>query len=166
MRDQAIYLNGVFQSVLDEIVATQCQIPHWALFMQPHSASPIVYLRDNLPSPSDPVKLYASVSTDLQHVRYTANIISWRDKSKIPHGSELRKGIEKTLADYQPGEGGLYNIPEDGFSCNLLYVSHMKRLESPFRVDRLILKSDSRPLSPNRTTAGGWAYVLPEPAND
>ena len=166
MRDQAVYLNGVFESVLEEIVEAQSQHPYQVLFMQPHSPYPIVYLRDNPPSPGDPVRLYASITSDLQHVRYTADIVSWRDKSQIPHGSDLRKSIEKTLDEYQPGEGGLYNLPEDGFSCNLLYVAHVKRLESPFRVDRLILKNESRPLSGNRTTPGHWAYVLPEPATD
>ena len=163
MRDQAIYLNGVFESVLDEIVTAQDANPHQVLFLQPYSASPIVYLRDNLPTVGDPVRLYISISSDLQQVRYTANIVGWRDKSTILHDSDLRRSILQTLATHQPGEGGLYNVPEDGFSCNLIYVTRMRKLSQPFAVDNLILVSDDRPVSLNKTMPGGWMYVRPDP---
>lgn len=40
MRD-ALYLNGVFYSVLQEIVAVQSAVPDQPLFLQPYSDSQI-----------------------------------------------------------------------------------------------------------------------------
>ena len=165
MRDRAIYLNGVFKSVLEEIVTAQDASPYQVLFLQPYSASPIIYLRDNLPTVGDPVRLYVSISSDLQQVRYTANIVGWRDKSTIPHDSDLRRSILQTLETHQPGEGGLYNVPEGGFSCNLIYVTRMCKLSQPFGVDNLILVNDNRPVSLNKAMPGGWMYVWPDPVD-
>ena len=165
MRSQAIYMNGIFQVVLDDIVKVQTEYPHQVLFLQPYSSDAIAYLRDDPPTPSDPVKLYASVTDDLQHVRYTADVIAWRDKTLIPHDSDQHRNIEEIIAKYQPTEEGLYHVPEGGISRNLLYVMRMRRLAEPFSVDNLFLIDGNRPVSLNKTQPGGWMNVHPLPKN-
>ena len=109
------------------------------------------------------MQLYASVTDDLQHVRYTADVIAWRDKTLISHDSELHKNIEEIIAKYQPTEEGLFNASENGISRNLLYVMRMKRLAEPFSVDNLLLIDGNRPVSLNKTQPGGWMNVHPLP---
>jgi hypothetical protein len=45
---------------------------------------------------------------------------------------------------------------------NVLIVRGMVKLDEPFRVGHLIVRSTMAPLG-ERSTAGGWAFVLPDP---
>ncbi len=161
MRSQAVYMNGIYEDVLRDIARVHSTRPELQLYLQPYAEAAIAYLRDNPPDKFDPVRLYTSTTNDLQHVHYTADIIRWEDKTSIPN--DRRERILKRIADYQPTEGGLYNVPEDGISRNLLCVVRMQHLEEPFGVDRLINVKDNHPLPLTRTRPGGWIYVLPEP---
>ena len=162
MRSQALYLNGIFRKVLDDIAKHHATRPELQLYLQPYSEVAIAYLRDNPPDKSDPVRLYASTSADLERVSYVADIIRWEDKTTIPE--HRRERIRKRLEDFQPNEGGLYNVPEDGISRNLLTVVRMQRLGEPFSVTKLIKTVDNQPLGV-RSTAGGWAYVFAQPGS-
>lgn len=159
MRSEALYINGIFREVLDDIAEVHKTRPELQLYLQPYAESPMTHLRDAPPDKSDPARLYASTTDDLQHVSYTADIIRWEDKTTIP--DRRRERILKRIADYQPTEDGLYNVPEDGISRNLLCVLRMRRLDKPFSVTKLIKTIDNEPLGV-RSTAGGWAYVFAE----
>ena len=112
------------------------------------------------------VKLFASTTDDLRNVRYTADIIQWEHKRSIPDDKRTR--IVSDLEQFQPGEVEMFNLtdPEKDIGVNLIYVARMQRLDPPLPVEKLILLSRNRPVSPNRATPGGWAYVQPGPISD
>ncbi|MCY4417785.1 MAG: hypothetical protein OXE87_15985 [Chloroflexi bacterium] len=161
MREIALYVNGIFDSVFQDILAAQTLRPHRHYYLQPYARYPIAYLRDNPPTHDDSVRLYASTSEDLQKVHYTADLIRWEDKRTIPE--EKRARIFAELREFQPDEWGIVD-PHDvagDTGINLLYVTRVQQIARPFDVGELKLKSKNRPLLP-REVAGGIAYVFPK----
>ncbi len=159
IRQEAIFINGIFEVVLQEILAIQAEIPEQALFLQPFSAKRIVSLAENPPSVQDRVRLFLSVTTDLPVVRYVGEIMGWHNKQEL---SEKQAAVlQRLIWTLQPSEGGLYNIHSDEKrqSINLLHVWRIQELKTPFSVDQLHITSTNSPHSLNRTTAGGWSYV-------
>lgn len=159
MKGDALFLNGVYQSVLDEILAVQSVLPEQIMFLQPYKSQAIVRLRDDRPSVDDPMRLLISLTTSLATVGYAAEIVGWDDKRQLP-GTPRHRVLNRLICTLQPNEGGLYNLSqaEDGESVNLLHVRRLRAVASPFSVSRLT-KTDGEPLSDQRTTAGGWAYI-------
>jgi hypothetical protein len=159
LRNEAIFINGVYEGVLEEILNIQAELPWHVMYLQPHSSSPIVHLRDDLPSPEDPVHLYLSITTDLPTVKYVAEVVGWDDKTEIP--PEKSNVINRVIWTLQPSETGLYDASavKGKASVNLLYVWRMRKLARPFSVSRLVKTSNDEAVSPERTRAGGWVYV-------
>ena len=60
MRGDAIFLNGVYRAVLEDILKVQEHLPDQVMFLQPYAKDAIVRLRDNPPAAEDPVELYLS----------------------------------------------------------------------------------------------------------
>jgi hypothetical protein len=166
MKGEALFLNGVYQSVLDEILAVQSVLPEQIMFLQPYKSQAIVRLRDVPPSVDDPMRLLISLTSDLPTVRYAAEIVGWDDKRRLP-GTPRHRVLNRLICTLQPNEGGLYNLStaEDGESVNLLHVRRLRPLRAPFSVTQLT-KTEGGPVSDQRTTSGGWAYIqtagLPE----
>ena len=160
MRDYALFINGIYEVVLDDIAKAQAADPGLLLYLQPYAGSAIAALRDSPPSKDDSVLLYASTTSDLERVHYTAEIVRWDDKTQL--GPARRNLIERRLAQYQPTEDGLYDAAGDGdgTSINLLTVRNIVKIPEPFPVEHLIKVSDNQPHG-KRTTAGGWSYVHP-----
>jgi hypothetical protein len=160
MKREALFLNGVFQSVLDEILAVQSVLPEQILFLQPYKSHAIARLRDDPPSPADPMRLLISLTNDLPNVSYTAEIVGWDDKRRLP-GTPRHRVLNRLICTLQPNEGGLYDLSQakDGESVNLLHVWRLRRLANPFSVGQLVKIADSEPLSEDRTRSGGWSYV-------
>jgi len=159
MKPEALFINGVFESVLEEILRIQSVLPEQILYLQPHSSRVMTKLREYSPTIEDPMQLFVSTTTDLVRVSYKAEIVGWDDKRKLP---KRKRGIlNEIIAALQPGEGDLYNSSkiEGGESVNLLYIRRLKRIVAPFSVEQLEKTSDGEPLSTARTTAGGWSYV-------
>jgi hypothetical protein len=165
MKAEALFLNGVYESVLEEILAIQSVLPEQIMFLQPYKSVAIIRLRDDRPSVDDPMQLLVSLTTSLATVSFSGEIVGWDDKRQLP-GSARHRVLNRLICTLQPNEGGLYNLSQaqDGESVNLLHVRRL-RLAKPFSVSRLT-KSDGEPESDHRTTAGGWAYIrmgsLPE----
>jgi len=161
VRQQALFKNGVYESVLQEILKIQSVLPEQILFLQPHGPRPILNLQDSPPSVDDPMRLFLSTTDDFGHVRDTAEIVGWDDKTLL-HG-ERREAIEHVLNALQPSERGLYDAstPPGGKSINLIHIRRLKRLDQPLPVQRLLKVYGGSPLLP-RTQAGGWAYVWAE----
>jgi hypothetical protein len=107
----------------------------------------------------DKVCLYLSTTDDLPTVSYKAEIVGWDDKGAI--SEDKRRVITRLIYVLQPTELGLYNASGDGtgLSTNLLHVRRLTRVHPGFSVERLIKVADNSPISPNRTTSGGWSYV-------
>ena len=159
MREQALFINGIYRNGLDEILETQSVTPDETLFLQPYSASLIAMLRDNPPTIEDPVTLYASTTDDLTTVSYTAYIVKWEDKTQMDRSR--RNAVDETIRSFQPTERGLFDTPPESTKpCrNLLSIQRLIKLPSPFTVTNLIKISDDMPLSTNRTRSGGWSPV-------
>lgn len=159
MREQALFINGIFNTVLDEILEIQSVTPDKTLFLQPYSRSPIVMLRDNPPTIENPVTLYASTTDNLATVSYTADIVCWEDKTLLDKSRP--DAVDETIRSFQRQEGGLYDTsPTTGKLClNLLSIQRLVKLTSPYSVANLIKISDGKPLSTNRTRSGGWSPV-------
>ena len=156
MRETALFLNGVYRDVLDEIVAEQSAAPQGVLFLQPYSRVPIRLLKDNPPSPEAPVRLWASVSEDLRVVQYEAEIVGWEDKTAL--SPAYRRAVRAVLERHQPGELALFDGTAMQGSLNLLSVRHVTRVDA-FPVTRLIKVRGRQPLSANRSRSGGWSPV-------
>ena len=161
MKKQALFINGVYDSVLKEILVVQADLPDQILFLQPYKNAAMRELRDNPPSVEDPMRLYVSLTDDLPTVRYTAEIVGWEDKRQL---SNSKRGVlNRLIAALQPSETGLDNAATgqgtDGI--NLLYIRRLQSIPTPFPVSRLIKINDEIPLSENRTRSGGWSYVQP-----
>ena len=160
MKPEALFINGVFESVLKEILRIQSVLPEQVLYLQPHSAHTITKLRSDPPTIDDPMRLFMSTTTDLTNISYTAEIVGWNDKRTLTKSK--RRILNEIIAALQPGEGDLYNLSktQDGESVNLLFVRRLERVAVPFSVAELKKTSNGEPLSTARTTAGGWSYVM------
>ena len=155
MRTDALFINGIFVNVLDDILKTPSDTPDRVLFLQPYSHRAIVMLRNNPPTIEDPVKLYLSTSGELAIVSYTAEIVGWEDKTQLT--PERRDEVQGIIKSFQPSEGDLSSGEKP--SLNLLSIRRLVRLASPFSVANLIKVSDGKPFSTNRSRSGGWSRV-------
>lgn len=79
----ALYINGIFQSVLEEILSSQITRPGEPHFLQPYYPLTYTQLRDSKPTTENPITLYASVTSDLHHVSYVGEIVCWEDKTDM-----------------------------------------------------------------------------------
>ena len=161
MRDCAIFLNGVFENLLQQILRIQGRLPEHVMYLQPYSGSRIVLLDEHPPSTADPVQLFLSTTEKLSEVAYTCEIVRWEDKREL---KEYRIAqLNRTLSEFQPTEEGIYGLGEPGKPdmVNLLHVRRMKKLATPFSVSELRNIKDQQPLSTNRSRAGGWTYIVP-----
>lgn len=159
MSNNALFLNGVYESVLKEILAVQIVLPEQIMFLQPYSNRIIRNLQENPPSVESPMPLYISLTDDLANIHYQAEIVGWEDKRNL--SDEKRKVITTFLDTFQKNESGLYNVAKSGTgeSVNLLHIWRLQKIEKPFSVSLLVKISDNQPVSTKRETAGGWSYV-------
>lgn len=162
MKPIALFLNGVYEAVLEDILKVQRTLPEQIMFLQPYKSEAIARLRDEQASVDDPMRVLFSLTTDLKTVHYVGEIVGWDDKRTL--GGERKEAIVRVLRALQPTEGGgeLYDASRassgDG-SVNLLHVRRLRRLERPFSVTELRNAQSGESLSDARTTAGGWIYV-------
>jgi len=162
MRPEALFLNGVIEEVLLEIMEVQGALPEQVMFLQPHKGEGMARLREQRPTADEPLFLLISLTTDLAKVHYAAEIVGWDDKRHL--ADEKRRVLNRLICTLQPKEGGLYDASRmvGGKSVNLLHVRRLRRLRTPFSVGQLGKIADSEPLSEERTRAGGWSYVKAE----
>ena len=159
MSDDALFLNGVYESVLIEIFTVQSVLPEQIMFLQPYSNRIIRNLQANSPSVEFPMRIYFSLTNDLANIHYQAEIVGWEDKRIL---SNEKRGVITTFLDtFQKNESGLYNATKSGTgeSVNLLHIWRLQKLKNPFSVSSLIKISNNEPVSTKRETAGGWIYV-------
>jgi hypothetical protein len=158
MRDEALFINGIFESVLEEILEIQGPLPDQILFLQPYAGSRIAHFVGEEPTTADPVRLYLSTSTALGLVAYQAEVVGWSDKTKL--SNEERSALNRIIWSLQPHEHGLYDKAKRGgpASMNLLHIRRLNPVKPRFKVRRLSKTSNGTPLA-KRTTSGGWAYV-------
>ncbi len=83
MRHEALFINGVYRNVLEEILQIQEQLAEHIMYLQPYSGSVIKHLQDNPPSPDEPMLLLLSLTDDLPTVHFAAEIVGWEDKRQL-----------------------------------------------------------------------------------
>lgn len=159
--EYALYLNGVYESGLEEIQKAQSTDQKMVCYLQPYSSDTIVKLSESLPDLSSPITIYISTTSSLPFVSYRAKIVGWENKTEL--SSSRRAELNAHIQQNQPGETEIYKVGGNGKPCvNLISVVNMERLSTPIPVSSFIKISDKTPLKP-RTTSGGWSYVQPIP---
>ena len=166
MPEVALFMNGIYSQVLEDILKAQEEVPDGTFYLQPWTGTAIKMLRDNTPTPETPITLYASVTGDLNKVAYTAQVVGWEDKTRM--SAARRAQVTEALIKHQPGEGATEDAPASLYnasgtpgspSINLIHIRRLFQYDPPFSVSRLTKVSDGYPLADNRTRGGGWSYV-------
>jgi hypothetical protein len=108
----SLFINGVFEDTLIEILKNQKAYPGRHHYLQPYSSSRIVLLAKSAPSPEEPITLYLSVTKPLNLVSYRAKVVGWHDKRKLTPDdlAHLNQDVQK----YQPSEESIYLEGGDG----------------------------------------------------
>lgn len=154
-KGESIFINGVFEEVLQEILDAQSAHPGMVGYLQPYKPALISRLQKDPPNPKQPWKIFMSVTQALGEVRFEGEIVEWHDKSTL--GSEEIERLNAHFASHQPRERGLHL--EGQYGRNLLGIVNLRRIEPALSVSGFIKISDDLPLR-DRTRAGGWSYVL------
>lgn len=155
----ALFINGIYDAVMTEILAAQIAEPGNESFLQPYSGSIVRMLKENPPSSSSPVRLYISTTENLSKICYTAEIIKWEDKREIDE--PRRQTVLRHLEKFQTKECDLFRGQElgEGKAVNLVTIRNLRSLETLLPTSFLVKKSDREPLK-KRTRAGGWSEVF------
>ena len=164
-KKQALYLNGVYEVVLEEITKAQENDNDLVCYLQPYKAQAIKLLKKNTPSENTPTTLYISLTSSLNLVEYTAQVVGWDDKRDLVHNKVKLTALNKHITEHQPNEEEIYfySDKEKSKPCvNLLSVKNLKKITNPFSVKNLIKVSDDSPYKP-RTQSGGWSAVYEAP---
>ena len=75
--EKALFINGVYDDVLGEIIESQKNNPGKVFYLQPYSSSAIKLLRTESPTPDSAIPLYISTTNQLNQICYTAEIVGW-----------------------------------------------------------------------------------------
>ena len=160
-QSSALYINGVFESVLQEVMTAQEAEPSRVCFLQPYSASRIKLLTEEIPTPANPIRLYISLTDSLSVVSYRALVVGWHDKREL---SELEFArFNEHIKAYQPNEKEVFRTGGGGQICvNLIAIAQLERLPDRTPVSSFVKIIDGTPLM-ERTQSGGWSYVEVQP---
>lgn len=154
----ALFINGIYDSVLTEALAAQEARSGGVSYLQPYKGQVITMLREGAPTPKNPIRLYISTTANLSNICYTAEIIGWEDKRKL--SARRRSTISEHLRRLQPDEENLF-VGAEGVgekAVNLITIQDLRRLDSLHPTSVLKKTSDGLPLK-KRSRSGGWSEV-------
>ncbi|MBC8213102.1 MAG: HNH endonuclease [Candidatus Marinimicrobia bacterium] len=156
----ALYINGIFESVLTEIVTAQKNNDNLICYLQPYKSHKINWKNSVLPTEQNPITLYISTTDSLPIVTYKAKIVGWENKNEI--NEARREFLDNHIMKFQKGETEIY---EKG--VNLISIIELQKVQIPLSVQNFTKIDDNKPLK-TRTRAGGWSYVntLPNWVNE
>ena len=154
VKDRVFYANGVYKQVLEEILSAQKSNIDKAFYLQPYSFEIINELRDLTLEKGYKWQLYASITEDLNHIHYVADIIGWENKLGL--SSSRLDFLNEHIITLQPKET---KIDQDK-GINLISIRNIKKLPQPIPVNQCFKISDGSQLKP-RTQAGRWSYLFP-----
>jgi 5-methylcytosine-specific restriction protein A len=154
----ALFINGIYESVLSEILAAEETLGGGICYLQPYKSHAIAMLRQGAPSPESPIRLYISTTANLSNVCYTAEIIGWEDKREL--STRRRKEVNEHLRKLQPTETDLFEGVEKAgkTAVNLISIRNLKKLDSLYATNVLKKASDDLPLK-KRKRSGSWSEV-------
>ncbi|MFA5177573.1 MAG: HNH endonuclease signature motif containing protein [Candidatus Omnitrophota bacterium] len=155
----ALFINGVYATVLEEIISSQAMQGGGVNYLQPYKRAVIQMLKNSPPTMESPVTLYISTTKNLKNICYTAEIIDWRDKRELTNKEKTQ--VLAHLREYQPGEKALFAAEEEvgEKAVNLLTLRNVAHCTTLLPTSVLRKKSDGLALKP-RTRAGGWSEVF------
>jgi len=157
----ALFLNGVFEEVLEEILTAQQNTENLTCFLQPYSSRVIKLLEKNDFDIRPSIPFYLSTTLSLSSVVYVAEIVGWTNKRDLIGNKETLNKYNQQIKTTQPiqEEVYFYSDKEQSKECvNLIFVKNIKKLTHPLSTSYLTKKSDNLPLKP-RTRSGGWSSV-------
>lgn len=156
--ETALFINGIYDAVLTDILAAQTVQGGGESFLQPYKGQVISMLRERPPTSSAPVTLYISTTENLSKICYAAEIVRWEDKREL--SESRRQEVLKYLEKFQPKECNLFRGTElgQGKAVNLITIRNLHSLKAFHPSSNLKKKSDELPLKP-RKRAGGWSEV-------
>jgi len=154
----ALFINGIYKGVLTEILEAQQVIGNGESFIQPYKGHVIAMLKNSLPTPDVPLRLYISTTENLSQICYTAEIIGWEDKREL--SERRRQEVGDHLKRYQAGEADYFMEFDENAkkAVNLITIRSLIPLDSLYSTSLLRKVSDGLPLK-KRTRAGGWSEV-------
>ena len=158
--EKALFINGVYEGVLDEIIESKKKHPDMVFYLQPYASSSIKQLKESPPDPQSPMPLYLSTTVQLNQICYIADIVGWEDKNELSRSQSQERlaFLNNHIKKYQPNEEEIY-FQANGKNCvNLISIVHLKKLTNQLSVGNLIKVSDEKPLK-NRTRSGNYSYV-------
>jgi predicted HNH restriction endonuclease len=154
--EKALFINGVYEIVLEEIVKSQENNSGMVFYLQPYSASSIKQLKNSPPDAGSPMSLYLSTTIQLNQICYIAKIVGWEDKNEL--SKERLDFLNNHIKKFQPEEGEIF-FQVNGKKCvNLISIINLKKVTNQLSVANLIKESNGEPLK-NRSRSGGWSYV-------
>lgn len=159
--DQALFINGVFEDVLQEIADAQKNDDELVCVLQPYAGRIIKFLESNDFTKNPSIPFYISTTTNLKQVCYIADIVGWENKRNLVNDFKKLKQLNEQIDKNQPiqEEVYFYSDKEKTKECvNLIEVKKLRKLVIPFQVGNLIKVSDGTPYKP-RTQPGGWSPV-------
>ncbi len=154
IKERAYYANGVYMTVLEEIISAQRNNPDKIFYLQPYSSKFITELRDFTTNEGYSWQFYASTSSDMTHIYYVADIVGWAHKQNIEPDELALLNIH--IKEFQKGENDIYIKT----GVNLISIRNLRVLSNPIPVSKCIKIEDGSPLK-SRTQPGGWSYVYP-----
>ena len=156
----ALYINGIFESVLTEIVTAQKNNGNLICYLQPYSSYKINWKNSILPTEQNPITCYISTTDSLPIVTYKAKIVGWENKTEIIE--TRREVLDNHIMKFQKGETEIYDK-----GVNLISIIELQKVQIPLPVQNFTKIDDNKPLK-TRTRAGGWSYVnnLPNWVNE
>lgn len=154
---KALFLNGVYESVLEEILNSQTKYKNDINYLQPHSTQVISLLKNEQPSIDEPIPVYISTTINLDKICYKGEIVRWEDKGTL--SEERLKALNSHIANYQINEVEIYLVNDKREQYrNLISITRLKKLSNFYTTSILTKVNGNTPLKP-RTQAGGWAFV-------
>jgi hypothetical protein len=155
----ALFLNGVYESVIEDIIFSQDARGGGTHHLQPYKGSIIKMLKKAPPSDHEPVSLYVSTTKNRNNICYTAKIVGWKDKRDLSLAE--RGEVLEHLIRHQPGEKPLFVAEKEvgEKAVNLLTLKDVQRCINILPTSVLKKRSDNLHLKP-RTRAGGWSEVF------
>jgi 5-methylcytosine-specific restriction enzyme A len=157
--ETALFINGIYESVLVDIIDSQERRGGGTSYLQPYKRAVIRMLSGNPPSADQSVRLFISLTHSLSNISYSAEIVRWEDKREL--SPSRRAEVIAHLTEWQEGEINLFNgVEQTGADAlNLLTIRNLRRCDSLLPTSILRKVSDDLPLKP-RSRAGGWSEVF------
>jgi hypothetical protein len=134
--ETALFINGVYEDVLDKIIKSKETNPDMVFYLQPYSTSSIKQLKNSPPDSQSSVPPYLSTTVQLDQICYMADIVGWEDKNEL--SQERLDFLNDHIKKYQPNEGEIY-FQVNGKSCvNLISITNLKKITNQLSVGNLI----------------------------